>query len=58
MDVVERKRCRERQGREALAEALERIARGRTDNGRPLSAETARQIARDALLRVERDWKR
>jgi len=37
-------------------EALAEIARGRTDNGRPLGGERARQIAREALLDRGRDW--
>lgn len=45
------------------AEHLERaifvlgeIARGRVDNGRPLAAETARQMARDVLGHCNRNW--
>ena len=29
---------------------------GRTDNGRPLGAEAARQIAREALTQHDRGW--
>jgi len=32
-----------------FAEVLGEIARGRSDNGRPLPAETARQMAREVL---------
>lgn len=32
-----------------FAEVLGEIARGRKDNGRPLAAETARQMARNVL---------
>lgn len=37
-------------------EALSVIAKGRTDNGRPLAAEVARQTARHALLARGWDW--
>ena len=37
-------------------DALVEIARGRWDNGRPLAAETARQIARKALTDRGRGW--
>mgnify|MGYP003145000328 CR=1 FL=1 len=39
-----------------FTEALAVIAKGRTDNGRPLAAEVARQTARRALLAGGRDW--
>lgn len=35
---------------------LQVIARGRPDNGRPLAAETARQLARSALIECGVDW--
>ncbi len=41
-----------------FVEALGRIARGREDNGRPLSAETARQLARDVMLECGIHWPR
>ena len=40
----------------ALAVALSTIAQGRKDNGRPLAAETARQLARSALIENGLDW--
>lgn len=43
-------------GHNALAITLSQIARGRPDNGRPLAAEPARQLARDALTAVGLDW--
>jgi hypothetical protein len=33
-----------------FVEVLRQIARGRIDNGRPLAADTARQMARDVLV--------
>jgi hypothetical protein len=39
-----------------LLEALMRIAQGRTDCGRPLAAETSRQIAREALVKAGVSW--
>ena len=39
-----------------MQDALIRIARGRTDCGRPLAAETARQEARAALVRLGISW--
>ncbi len=36
--------------------ALRRIARGRTDNGRPLSTEDSRQLGRTALIGAGLDW--
>jgi hypothetical protein len=39
-----------------LIRALKEIARGRPDNGRPLPAETARQIARLALIDAGINW--
>jgi hypothetical protein len=35
---------------------LSEIAHGRTDNGRPLAAEIARQKAREALSAAGVDW--
>lgn len=43
-------------GHNDLAVALSRIALGRTDNGRPLAAETSRQIAREAITACGMDW--
>lgn len=43
---------------ECFVKALALIARGRTDNGRPLAGERARQIAREALVKKGRDWPR
>ncbi len=40
----------------ALVAALQAIARGRHDNGRPLSTEDARQIARRALTTRGVGW--
>lgn len=40
----------------AFERALAKIARGRTDNGRPLAGEAARQIAREALTQHDREW--
>jgi hypothetical protein len=39
-----------------LVEALKAIARGRRDNGRPLSGEDSRQTARKALVECGLDW--
>lgn len=39
-----------------LRSALKAIAQGRTDNGRPIAAESARQHARDALIALKLDW--
>ncbi len=36
--------------------ALVKIAKGRSDNGRPLPAETTRQIARRTLIDIGLDW--
>ena len=36
--------------------ALAKIARGRQDNGRPLGGETAREIARKAMVDMNRSW--
>ena len=44
-DLVERMTC-----------VLGEIARGRSDNGRPLAAETSRQLARDCLSRLGLGW--
>lgn len=33
-----------------FADVLGQIAHGRTDNGRPIAAETVRQMARDVLI--------
>lgn len=38
-----------------LLAALQRIARGRSDSGRPLAGETAREIARQALVESGND---
>lgn len=35
---------------------LQRIARGRLDNGRPLAAETVRQAARNLLQEMGERW--
>jgi hypothetical protein len=43
-------------GHVEMAVALSKIARGRDDNGRPLAAEKARQLARDTLTELELDW--
>lgn len=40
-----------------LRNSLQTIARGRTDNGRPLAAETARQEARETLTALKVDWR-
>jgi ABC-type arginine transport system permease subunit len=37
--------------------ALRTIARGRTDCGRALAAEKARQIARECLVAIGEDWR-
>lgn len=55
-EISERERQNERQMRELYEDVLERIARGRTDCGRPLAAETARQLARRVLLSAGRSW--
>ena len=41
---------------ERLRAALSEIARGRTDNGRALGGETARQIARQAMTDMGHSW--
>ena len=46
------------QGQARLLEAMRRIAHGRTDNGKPLAAETSRQIARAALVAAGELWTR
>lgn len=43
-------------GHNLLAVAISKIAKGRVDNGRPLSGEDARQIARSALIELGLDW--
>lgn len=43
-------------GHNVFAVALSKIALGRDDNGRPLAGETARQLARDALIERKLDW--
>ena len=43
-------------GHNKLAVALSKIALGRTDCGRPLAAEAARQLARDAIIESGMDW--
>ena len=40
-----------------LLDVAVRIARGRHDNGRPLAAEIARQMAREALATIGENWK-
>jgi hypothetical protein len=40
----------------SLSYALQQIAHGRFDNGRPLSAALAQQIARNALSAKGIDW--
>jgi hypothetical protein len=44
------------QGHNVLAVALSKIARGRPDNGRPLPAETSRQLARGVITSLGMDW--
>lgn len=44
------------EGPNVLAVALSKIARGRTDCGRPIAAEAARQLARGALTDLGLDW--
>lgn len=39
-----------------FVEALGRIARGRSDNGRPLAAEIARQMAREVMDECGVHW--
>jgi hypothetical protein len=39
-----------------LIEALGQIARGRPDNGRPIAAEVARQMARDVFIKLSLAW--
>lgn len=41
---------------ERMAFVLGEIARGRVDNGRPLNAETSRQMARTVLTMLELGW--
>ena len=41
-----------------LLETVRSIAQGRTDNGKPLAAETARQLARAALVAAGERWTR
>jgi len=41
---------------ERMAFVLGEIARGRADNGRPLNAETSRQMARTVLTMLELGW--
>lgn len=43
-------------GNPKLVEVLGKIARGRTDCGRPIAAETARQMARDVMLECGVHW--
>lgn len=40
-----------------IIRALKKIAIGRVDNGRPLASEISRQIARDACLKAELNWR-
>ncbi|GEM_PF-5703370 len=37
-------------------EVINKIARGRETNGSPIGGETARQMARDVLLKSGREW--
>ena len=37
-------------------EVINQIARGRETNGSPIGGETARQMARDVLLKSGREW--
>jgi hypothetical protein len=39
-----------------MGEVLGQIARGRADNGRPLAAETSRQLAREVLTELGLSW--
>lgn len=39
-----------------IIDALRKIARGRTDCGRPLGGETARKLARDVLFDTQINW--
>lgn len=39
-----------------FVEALSKIAHGRTDNGRPLAAETSRQMAREVMVECGVQW--
>lgn len=41
---------------ERMAFVLGEIARGRADNGRPLAAETSRQMARNVLSALDLGW--
>lgn len=41
---------------ECLTYVMGEIARGRFDNGRPLAAETSRQMAREAMGRLGLGW--
>jgi hypothetical protein len=41
---------------DAAVHALRLIARGRRDNGRPISAETARTVARETLTALQEAW--
>lgn len=41
---------------EMMAKVLGEIARGRKDNGRPLAAETSRQMARECLDYLDLEW--
>lgn len=46
----------ERERLELLTYVMGEIARGRFDNGRPLAAETSRQMARDVFSRCGLEW--
>lgn len=41
---------------ERMAFTLGEIAQGRKDNGRPLAAETSRQMAREMLTQIGLGW--
>lgn len=45
-------------GHNEMAVALSKIALGRTDCGRPLGGEDARQMARGVLIALGLDWNR
>ncbi|WP_398470950.1 hypothetical protein, partial [Tardiphaga sp.] len=56
MTVASNDRGREAESLIRMAESLGQIARGRSDNGRPLAAENARQIARNVLIELDLTW--
>lgn len=43
-------------GHNRMVEVLGEIARGRKDNGRPLAAETSRQMARGVMIELGVCW--